>query len=204
MPLWLFVCSIALALALALSWQDMASLVLKGSGLSTWLHVPLHARIKGLLPLSPNPSSPIPPIRAFTSSSTSTTTTNPNKQTTMSPSTPFLAALEARRSIYALSKSSPIADAAIQDIVTKAILHTPSSFNSQTTRAILLVRGEHDKLWDIAKEVLKGIVPADQYAATEARLSGFQKGYGTVLFFTSRSAVQKIQDAYAIYADRFP
>ncbi|TVY30752.1 putative nitroreductase [Lachnellula hyalina] len=122
----------------------------------------------------------------------------------MSPSTAFLEALKERRSIYALSKSSPISDSAIQDIVTQAILHTPSSFNSQTTRAILLVKGEHDKLWDITKEVLKGIVPADQYASTEARLNGFQAGYGTVLFFTSRSAVQKIQDAFAIYADRFP
>ncbi|TVY12686.1 putative nitroreductase, partial [Lachnellula arida] len=97
----------------------------------------------------------------------------------MSPSTAFLDTLKARRSIYALSKSSPIPDSAIQDIVTQAILHTPTSFNSQTTRAILLVKGEHDKLWDIAKEVLKGIVPADQYEATETRLSGFQAGYGT-------------------------
>ncbi|TVY40257.1 putative nitroreductase, partial [Lachnellula subtilissima] len=150
------------------------------------------------LPPLLNPSSH---FRKYTSN------TNPNptiQHATMSPSTAFLEALKERRSIYALSKSSPISDSAIQDIITQAILQTPTSFNSQTTRAILLVKGEHDKLWDIAKEVLKGIVPADQYAATEARLSGFQAGYGTVLFFTSRSAVQKMQDAYAIYADRFP
>jgi predicted oxidoreductase (fatty acid repression mutant protein) len=47
------------------------------------------------------------------------------------------------------------------------------------------VKEEHDKLWEITKEVLKGIVPAENYPATEQRLNGFKAGYGTVGIFFS-------------------
>jgi predicted oxidoreductase (fatty acid repression mutant protein) len=98
----------------------------------------------------------------------------------MSPSSPFLEAIKNRRTIYALKKESTISDAKVQEIINHVILHTPSSFNSQTTRVVLLVKEEHNKLWDITKEVLKSIVPAENYPATEQRLNGFQAGYGTV------------------------
>jgi len=119
-------------------------------------------------------------------------------------STAFFETLKNRRTIYALKKESTISDKKIQEIVEQAVLHAPSSFNSQSTRVVLLLKEEHNKLWNIAKEVLKGIVPADQYASTEQRLNGFQAGYGTVLFFEDRKAVQVMQDKFAIYADRFP
>ena len=92
----------------------------------------------------------------------------------------FIEALKARRTIYALKKESPISDKQIQEIIHQAVLHVPSSFNSQSSRIILLVKEEHDKLWEITKEVLKAIVPADAYTATEQKLNGFKAGYGTV------------------------
>jgi len=116
----------------------------------------------------------------------------------------FLETIKNRRTIYALKKESTISDAKIQEIINEVILHVPSSFNSQTTRVVLLVKEEHDKLWDIAKEVLKAIVPEAQWPSTEQRLNGFQGGYGTILFFESRSAIKAIQDKFALYADRFP
>jgi len=122
----------------------------------------------------------------------------------LSPSTPFLEAIQNRRTIYALKKESTIPDAKIQEIINHVILHTPSSFNSQTTRVVLLVKEEHDKLWDIAKEVLKSVVPEENYPATEQRLNGFQAGYGTILFFESTSSVQVMKDKFPIYAEKFP
>ncbi|KAG4029021.1 hypothetical protein MFRU_018g01260 [Monilinia fructicola] len=122
----------------------------------------------------------------------------------MSPSTQFIELLKARRTIYALEAKSPIPDSKIQEIVEQAILHVPSSFNSQTTRVVLLFKGEHEKLWNITEEVLKGVVPPEQFEGTAKRIGGFRNGYGTVLFFEDRSAVQKVQSAYATYAERFP
>lgn len=100
----------------------------------------------------------------------------------MAGSSELVAAMAARRSIYPLKKESVISDAKIQEIIEQALLHVPSSFNSQSSRIVLLVKGEHDKLWDITKEVLKGVVPEDAYPKTEQRLNMFQAAYGTVRF----------------------
>ncbi|KAF7927966.1 hypothetical protein EAE99_005343 [Botrytis elliptica] len=122
----------------------------------------------------------------------------------MSPSTQFLNLLKARRTIYALSNKSTIPDSKIQEIVEQSILHVPSSFNSQSTRAVLLLKAEHEKLWDITKEVLKGVVPADKFEGTAKKIDGFRAGYGTVLFFDDRKVVSGMQSAFATYADKFP
>jgi hypothetical protein len=109
------------------------------------------------------------PIRTFTHT----------RQAAMS-SEQFFDIVKNRRTYYQLKKESTIDDRKIQDIITQALLHVPSSFNSQSTRIILLVKEEHDKLWEIIKSVLKGIVPAEQYIITEKKLNGFKAGYGTV------------------------
>ena len=57
-------------------------------------------------------------------------------------------AVKSRRSYYQLEASSPIADDAIHEIVKEAVLHVPSSFNSQSTRVVVLLAGEHKKLWE--------------------------------------------------------
>lgn len=98
----------------------------------------------------------------------------------MSPSTPFLEALKSRRTYYALTAKSPIPDSKIQEIINEVILHVPSSFNSQSTRIVLLLKTEHEKLWDITADVLKEIVPAEQYTKTEAKMGAFRAAYGTV------------------------
>jgi hypothetical protein len=94
--------------------------------------------------------------------------------------TPFLETIKNRRTIYQLEKSSPIPDSRIQEIIKEALLHVPSSFNSQSTRIVLLVKDEHDKLWETTKDVLKGVVPADAFPATEQKLNGFKGAYATV------------------------
>jgi len=116
----------------------------------------------------------------------------------------LLTQIKNRRTYYQLSKSSPISDKAITDIVYEALKHSPSSFNSQSTRVVVLLKEEHDKLWDIAKEALKAIVSEDQWTATEQRLNGFQAAYGTVLFFDDRTVVSGFQSKFALYADKFP
>lgn len=85
-----------------------------------------------------------------------------------------------RRSIYQLQKASTISDARIKEIVHDAIRDVPSSFNSQSTRLVVLVKDDHDKFWDIVTDVLKSIVPEDKWESTAGRLAGFKGGYGTV------------------------
>lgn len=92
----------------------------------------------------------------------------------------FLDALANRRSIYALNKTSPISDDRIEEIVTHLVRNVPSSFNSQSARLVLLLKDEHDKFWDIVRDVLKAMVPEDAWEHTGNRIAGFRAGYGTV------------------------
>jgi uncharacterized protein len=92
----------------------------------------------------------------------------------------FLELIKARRSIYALNKDLPITPARIQEIVTEALQHVPSSFNSQSNRVVVLFGAEHDKFWDITTETLKAIVPEDKFESTAGRMAMFKGAAGSV------------------------
>lgn len=111
---------------------------------------------------------------------------------------------QTRRSVYALNKTLPISTDNINQIVEHALLHTPSSFNSQSTRLVVLHGSEHEKLWDITKAELAKIVPAENFPTTEARLNMFKAAAGTVLFFEDMAVVKELQEKYALYAENFP
>ena len=98
----------------------------------------------------------------------------------MASSTNFLEAVANRRSIYTLNKTSPIPDARIEEILTQLVKDVPSSFNSQSARLVLLLKDEHDKCWDIVRDILKAIVPESAWEHTGSRIEGFRAGYGTV------------------------
>lgn len=51
---------------------------------------------------------------------------------------------------------------------------------------------------------LRKIVPADQFAATEAKLKSFAAGVGTVLFYEDQDTVKGLQETYPLYEAAFP
>ena len=63
----------------------------------------------------------------------------------------FQNAVETRRTIYSLEKEISISDKEVESIIEHAIKHVPSSFNSQSTRIVLLLNDKHDAFWDITK-----------------------------------------------------
>ena len=116
----------------------------------------------------------------------------------------FLTAVADRRSYYVISKEIVVSDDRIKEIVEHAVKHTPSSFNSQSARVVLLLGDHHDNLWNITKEALRKIVPADQFSSTEDKINSFKNGYGTVLFFEDSSVIESLQQQFALYKDNFP
>lgn len=94
---------------------------------------------------------------------------------------------ETRRSIYALNKQLPVPATEVVSLVEHAIRHTPSSFNSQSTRVVVLLGAEHEKLWKLTEEALAKIVPAENFKPTQDKLHGFAAAAGTVLFFEDQS-----------------
>lgn len=126
-------------------------------------------------------SSLHPSLASFLPSSSSQqnksfSTTTPSMSATKS----FAEATKERRTIYQLNKKAPISDKAIVEIAEKAILHTPSAFNSQSTRLVVLLNGDHEKFWDFVIEVLKPLTPEDKFASTKQKIGGFRAAKGTV------------------------
>lgn len=104
----------------------------------------------------------------------------------MSSTDTLIELAKARRTYYKLGKNSPVPDAKIEELVTNAIKHMPSSFNTQSTRLVVLLNEKHDKLWDIAIAALgnlvkTGAIPEELWKnQTLPKLEGFKAAYGTV------------------------
>jgi uncharacterized protein len=116
----------------------------------------------------------------------------------------FLAQISQRRSIYAIGKNVPITKDQIEETIREAIRQSPSSFNSQTSRIVTLYGESHIAFWNIVRETLRKMVPADAFASTNARMDGFAAGYGTVLFYEDQDVVKDLQEKFALYAENFP
>ncbi|KAE8154271.1 Nitroreductase-like protein [Aspergillus avenaceus] len=121
----------------------------------------------------------------------------------------LLELVKSRRTYYGLKAESPISDDAIQSIIQDSVLHVPSSFNTQTSRIVLLLKEEHEKVWDIAIKVMEGLVEAGKVPKemfenhTKPKLLSFRAAYGTVLFFVDYDSLAPIKEKFAIYADKF-
>lgn len=109
-----------------------------------------------------------------------------------------------RRSVYTVGKDKVISDEELYEIISLAVQNAPSAFNSQSTRVLVLLGKEHDRLWDFTKEILKGIVPPEKFSPTEEKLNAFQNGYGTVLYFEDQDTVAGLQKKYPAYQGNFP
>ena len=120
-------------------------------------------------------------------------------------SSPFIEQIKARRTIYALGNRVTHSETQLTALIKDAVKHSPSSFNSQSSRAVILFGEQHHKLWDIVKAELTKIVPPEAYPQSEAKINGsFRAGAGTVLFFEDTAVIEDLQQKFALYADNFP
>ena len=116
----------------------------------------------------------------------------------------LITSISKRRTQYALGRALPISQTETTELIEQAVRLAPSSFNSQSSRAVILYGEESRELWRIVESALRRIVPEDQFAPTKARIDGFAAGAGTVLFFEDQAVVASLQEKFASYADNFP
>ncbi|PCR98701.1 nitroreductase family protein [Lactococcus fujiensis] len=121
----------------------------------------------------------------------------------------FLKSLENRRSIYALGKNVADGDQAIETIK-EAVRLSPSAFNSQTGRVLILTGDAQEKLWGeiiptaVHAAMIEQGAPESAFEGTKAKLDGFKAAFGTALFFEDQDVVKSLQEQFALYADNFP
>ncbi|MFB6328976.1 nitroreductase family protein [Acinetobacter variabilis] len=117
----------------------------------------------------------------------------------------FLDLITKRRTIYAIGKNVEQSPEYLTDLIQNAIKQSPSSFNSQSSRAVILFNGEHEKFWGIVADKLKSYAKDEESAAkTTAKMATFAAGTGTVLFFEDQNVVKGLQEQFPSYAENFP
>lgn len=118
---------------------------------------------------------------------------------------PVISLLQNRRTIYAIGKNIQQTPEQLTELIQEAIRQSPSSFNSQSSRAVILFDAEHEKFWGFVKEKLKEYA-TDEAAAekTSKKMDSFAAGVGTILFFEDQNVIQELQEKFALYADNFP
>lgn len=122
----------------------------------------------------------------------------------LSNETNFLELIKKRRSIYSIGKNLKHTPSEIEELVQEAVKHSPSAFNSQSSRVVILFNQSHENFWNIVLDVLKTIVPAEALAGTEQKIQSFAAGAGTVLFFEDQDVIKGLQEQFELYADNFP
>ena len=117
----------------------------------------------------------------------------------------FLDLIHKRRTIYAIGRHVNHSPEYLSDLIQQAIKQSPSSFNSQSSRAVILFNAEHEKFWNFVKAQLKTYAKDEASALkTEAKMDSFIAGFGTVLFFEDQDVVKDLQAQFPSYADNFP
>lgn len=116
----------------------------------------------------------------------------------------FLQTLAKRRSQYALGADLPLPQDEVTALIKEAVRQAPSAFNSQSSRVVILFGAASVRFWDLVKAELQKIVPAADFAPTDAKINSFAAGAGTVLFYEDQDVVKGLQEQFALYADNFP
>lgn len=116
----------------------------------------------------------------------------------------FISIVKYRRSIYDISESDTIENEVIERIIAFALKHTPSAFNSQSGRMLLLFGSHHRRLWDIVKNVLRKNISEDRFTKTEKKIDSFRSGHGSILFFEDMDVLRGLQERFPLYKENFP
>ena len=110
---------------------------------------------------------------------------------------------ETRRTIYALGKELPVSNEEVVALVEKAMKESPSAFNSQSSRAVVLFGAESEAFWnEIAYSELEKVTPAEAFEGTKGRLASFAAGAGTILFFEDQDVVKGLQENFPIWSEQ--
>lgn len=116
----------------------------------------------------------------------------------------FIEQIKQRRSIYAIGKNVSQKPEQLDAVIQEAIKQSPSSFNSQSSRAVTLYGESHTKFWEIVRETLRKMVSEENFESTSQKIDSFSAGYGTVLFYEDQDVIIDLQDQFPLYADNFP
>ncbi len=115
----------------------------------------------------------------------------------------FIQALKNRKSVYNINKEVAVEDHTIIDMISDIVLNTPSAYNSESQRVVLLLGEKHDLFWDIVTEEIKKVVQPEDFPKSKEKMDSFKNGYGTVLFFDNFEVTEGLTMKFPLYKKNF-
>ena len=110
-----------------------------------------------------------------------------------------------RRSFYRLNRDVTVTDEELVKAVHFVVMHTPSAFNSQSSRLVLLLGESHERFWNIVCENISRVVSHSAFEKSRKKIeTSFANGYGTVLFFEDTLVVEELKKNYPLYSVAIP
>lgn len=115
----------------------------------------------------------------------------------------YLDVLRKRRSYYQLSDQVEINNKEIEEIIKEIVVLSPTGFNMQSEKIIILFDDHHRKFWNLVREELRKIVSEDKFESTNQKMDMFSRGKGTILFFEDETIIEEYKNKYPSYRDNF-
>ncbi|WZB61750.1 nitroreductase family protein [Achromobacter xylosoxidans] len=116
----------------------------------------------------------------------------------------YIDALKKRRTQYALGRNLSLSKEELVALVKDAVKHSPSSFNSQSSRALVLFGAESVKLWDLAIEAVRKVAPYRRLRQDRSQAQELRRRRRHHPVLRRPDVVRSLQEKFALYADNFP
>ena len=95
-----------------------------------------------------------------------------------------------RRSTYVIGKNTDLSQEEISQAIREAMKNVPTSFNSQTSRLVIVFDEANERVWKEIYDVQKDVLDEATWGMMGPVIEGAGQGVGTVLFFEDRDAVK--------------
>ena len=109
-----------------------------------------------------------------------------------------------RHSFYNINNKLTTQNSDIIGVINGCLDLYPSPFNSQDARLILLMGEHHKYFWELVKKELFRVSESDKKEQIEQKITSFEVGYGTILFFIDPVITSKLSQNYPQFAPKFP
>lgn len=112
-------------------------------------------------------------------------------------------ALKTRRSFYNINKDILVSEETILSLIEETVKYTPSAFNSESQRVVVLLNEKHEQVWEMVKAAIKKLVPENEFKKSEDKINAFKAGYGTILFFDDAKTTEALIEKFPLYKANF-
>lgn len=112
-------------------------------------------------------------------------------------------ALKTRRSFYNINRDILVSEETILSLIEETVKYTPSAFNSESQRVVVLLNEKHEQVWEMVKAAIKKLVPEDEFKKSEDKINAFKAGYGTILFFDDSKTTEALIEKFPLYKANF-